>query len=132
MFLIPIPAFADNYLWLLHDGKRALVVDPGDAEPVLRTLEQHALQLESILVTHHHADHTGGVNALREQDQPTLPTSIAQELLLTPFNAPGKLLSWRLPAALMRRPMTTTPYLPPSGSGKTNSNDASLPNRCCL
>ena len=66
MFLIPIPAFADNYLWLLHDGKRALVVDPGDAEPVLRTLEQHALQLESILVTHHHADHTGGVNALRD------------------------------------------------------------------
>ncbi|MGH8857970.1 MAG: MBL fold metallo-hydrolase, partial [Polaromonas sp.] len=60
MFLIPIPAFADNYLWLLHDGKRALVVDPGDAGPVQRVLEQHALQLVSILVTHHHADHTGG------------------------------------------------------------------------
>jgi hydroxyacylglutathione hydrolase len=66
MYLIPIPAFDDNYLWLLHDGKRALVVDPGDAGPVQRTLEQHALQLESILVTHHHADHTGGVAALRE------------------------------------------------------------------
>lgn len=66
MYLIPIPAFADNYLWLLHDGKRALVVDPGDAAPVLRALAQHALQLESILVTHHHADHTGGVEALRE------------------------------------------------------------------
>lgn len=66
MYLIPIPAFADNYLWLLHDGKRAVVVDPGDAEPVLRVLKQHALQLESILVTHHHADHIGGVDALRE------------------------------------------------------------------
>ena len=66
MYLIPIPAFADNYLWLLHDDKRALVVDPGDAEPVLRALEQHALQLESILVTHHHADHTGGVDVLRQ------------------------------------------------------------------
>jgi hydroxyacylglutathione hydrolase len=66
MYLIPIPAFDDNYLWLLHDGKRALVVDPGDAGPVQRALEQHALQLESILVTHHHADHTGGVDALRE------------------------------------------------------------------
>ncbi|WP_457278632.1 hydroxyacylglutathione hydrolase [Polaromonas sp. P5_D5] len=66
MYLIPIPAFDDNYLWLLHDGRRALVVDPGDAGPVQRTLEQHALQLESILVTHHHADHTGGVDALRE------------------------------------------------------------------
>ena len=66
MHLIPIPAFADNYLWLLHDGKRALIVDPGDAEPVLRTLDQYDLQLESILVTHHHADHTGGVDALRQ------------------------------------------------------------------
>ena len=66
MYLIPIPAFADNYLWLLHNGRRALVVDPGDAEPVFRFLTQHALQLESILVTHHHADHTGGVDALRQ------------------------------------------------------------------
>ena len=64
--LIPIPAFADNYLWLLHDGKSALVVDPGDAAPVLRVLQENALQLESILVTHHHADHTGGVDELRE------------------------------------------------------------------
>lgn len=66
MYLIPIPAFADNYLWLLHDGQRALVVDPGDAEPVLQALKQHALQLTSILVTHHHVDHTGGIDALRE------------------------------------------------------------------
>ncbi|MBH2018050.1 hydroxyacylglutathione hydrolase [Polaromonas sp.] len=66
MYLIPISAFADNYLWLLHDGKRALVVDPGDAAPVLHALAQSALQLESILVTHHHADHTGGVDALRK------------------------------------------------------------------
>ncbi len=64
--LIPVPAFADNYLWMLHDGTRALVVDPGDAAPVLRVLKDNALQLESILVTHHHADHTGGVDELRE------------------------------------------------------------------
>ena len=63
--LIPSPAFADNYIWVLHDGQRALVVDPGDAAPVLQMLADHALQLESILVTHHHADHTGGVDALR-------------------------------------------------------------------
>lgn len=66
MYLIPIPAFTDNYLWLLHDGKRALVVDPGDADAVLRVLKANALQLESILVTHHHADHTAGVDALRQ------------------------------------------------------------------
>lgn len=66
MYLIPIPAFTDNYLWLLHDGERALVVDPGEAAPVQQALAQHGLQLTAILVTHHHADHTGGVAALRE------------------------------------------------------------------
>ena len=66
MYLTPLPAFADNYLWVLHDGKRATAVDPGDAGPVLQMLAQQSLQLESILVTHHHADHTGGVAALRE------------------------------------------------------------------
>ena len=51
---------------MLHDGQRALVVDPGDAQPVLDALQRQGLQLASILVTHHHADHTGGVAALRE------------------------------------------------------------------
>lgn len=64
--LIGIPAFTDNYLWLLHDGRQALVVDPGDAAPVQRVLNELQLQLTQILVTHHHPDHTGGVNALRE------------------------------------------------------------------
>jgi hydroxyacylglutathione hydrolase len=66
MKLIPLPAFQDNYLWLLHDGQRALVVDPGDAQPVRTYLERTGLQLDAILVTHHHQDHTGGVDALRE------------------------------------------------------------------
>lgn len=66
MKLIPLPAFQDNYLWLLHDGQRALVVDPGDAAPVQAFLARQGLQLEAILVTHHHPDHTGGVDTLRE------------------------------------------------------------------
>jgi hydroxyacylglutathione hydrolase len=65
MKLTPLPAFTDNYIWLLHDGRQALVVDPGDAAPVLAALQQQNLQLAAILVTHHHADHTGGVAALR-------------------------------------------------------------------
>jgi len=65
MKLLPLPAFQDNYLWLLQDGQRALVVDPGDAEPVLAGLRQAAARLDAILVTHHHGDHTGGVQALR-------------------------------------------------------------------
>lgn len=66
MNLFPLPAFQDNYLWLLQDGQRAIVVDPGDASPVLAGLHQASAQLEAILVTHHHMDHTGGVAALRE------------------------------------------------------------------
>jgi hydroxyacylglutathione hydrolase len=65
MNLIALPAFADNYIWMLHDGSQAVVVDPGDAAPVLAALDARRLQLQSILVTHHHADHVGGVDALR-------------------------------------------------------------------
>jgi hydroxyacylglutathione hydrolase len=67
MKLIPIPAFNDNYIWMLHDERRALVVDPGDAQPVLTVLAQHGLTLAAILVTHHHGDHTGGVDLLRQR-----------------------------------------------------------------
>ena len=84
MYLIPVSAFADNYLWLLHDGKRALVVDPGDAGPVLRALQASRLQLESILVTHHHADHTGGVDALRKATGATV-YGPATERIPAPF-----------------------------------------------
>jgi hydroxyacylglutathione hydrolase len=59
-----IPAFKDNYIWLLTRGKRAVVVDPGDAAPVLARLEADGLTLEGILITHHHADHQGGVAEL--------------------------------------------------------------------
>ncbi|MEB0042181.1 MULTISPECIES: hydroxyacylglutathione hydrolase [unclassified Pseudomonas] len=63
-----LPAFTDNYIWLLQDAssKRCAVVDPGDAEPVLAWLKQHPdWQLSDILVTHHHHDHVGGVTELK-------------------------------------------------------------------
>ena len=65
MTLLPLPAFDDNYIWMLHDGHQALVVDPGDEAPVLQALQTQQLQLKAILVTHHHADHVGGVEELR-------------------------------------------------------------------
>jgi len=64
MNLIPLPAFSDNYIWLLHHNGRALVVDPGDAQPVLNALASMGLVLDAILVTHHHPDHVGGVTTL--------------------------------------------------------------------
>ncbi len=65
MTLTPLPALTDNYIWMLHNGREALVVDPGEAQPVLEALERESLTLHSILVTHHHGDHTGGIQVLR-------------------------------------------------------------------
>ena len=66
----PIRAFADNYLWLLQgpaDPARAAVVDPGDAAAVMDTLIRRGLVLDTILITHHHPDHVGGVAELVER-----------------------------------------------------------------
>ena len=67
--VLAIPAFADNYLWLIHDGVHAAIVDPGDAAPVLAVLRERGLTLTAILLTHHHADHVGGVPGLLAQYQ---------------------------------------------------------------
>ena len=63
----PIAAFSDNYIWLLHDAdSTAHVVDPGDAAPVLKALDERGLSLATIILTHHHFDHVGGVQALQD------------------------------------------------------------------
>jgi hydroxyacylglutathione hydrolase len=64
--LTALRAFADNYIWMLHDGNCAVVVDPDDAAPVHKALDNFDLTLAGILVTHPHADHVGDVTALRQ------------------------------------------------------------------
>jgi hydroxyacylglutathione hydrolase len=65
MRLVPLPAFSDNYIWTVRDGAGAdLVVDPGDAAPVLAAADHDGLRPGVVLLTHHHADHIGGVAAL--------------------------------------------------------------------
>lgn len=78
-----IPAFQDNYIWLLKkpDSSDVFVVDPGDAGPVTRYLDDHNLNLAGILITHHHADHTGGVNQLKSRYNP---------IVYGPANSPFK------------------------------------------
>ena len=61
-----IPALHDNYIWAIHDGLNAVVVDPGETAPALEFLESHGLHLDAILCTHRHADHIGGIAGLRE------------------------------------------------------------------
>ena len=71
---------------MVHDGREALVVDPGDAAPVLQALRSLQLRLRTILVTHHHGDHTGGVAALREATSAPVHGP-AREAIPQPFAA---------------------------------------------
>lgn len=66
--VLHVPAFDDNYIWLIYDAAgRAVIVDPGDDEPILAALTAHRLRPAAILCTHHHHDHVGGVEAIRAQ-----------------------------------------------------------------
>ena len=65
--IVPVSAFTDNYIWVIHDQYHAVVVDPGEAKPVLSFLQQKNLKLIAILNTHHHNDHVGGNLALLQQ-----------------------------------------------------------------
>lgn len=62
--IVPVKAFKDNYVWTLRRGPHAVVVDPGEARPVLEYLEREKLALAAILATHHHPDHVGGIAEL--------------------------------------------------------------------
>lgn len=68
MNLISIPAFEDNYIWVLvDDDRRCIIVDPGESAPVLQAIKENRWQPEAILLTHHHHDHVGGVPDLLAQ-----------------------------------------------------------------
>lgn len=83
MYILYIPIFNDNYIWLILDvtQTKVIAVDPGDAPPLLEYLKQNNLQLAAILITHHHGDHTGGVAELTRHypvpvygpDNPVIP-----------------------------------------------------------
>lgn len=67
--IIPLKAFSDNYIWVIFspDDSKVAVVDPGDSRPVIEFLEENELSLDSILVTHYHNDHIGGVQELKNR-----------------------------------------------------------------
>ncbi|GGA82062.1 hydroxyacylglutathione hydrolase [Neiella marina] len=67
MTIYPIRAFQDNYIWAIHNKHNLVVIDPGDAQPVIDYCQKHQLTLVSVLITHHHRDHTGGIVQLKSQ-----------------------------------------------------------------
>ena len=69
-YIEAIPAFSDNYIWVLRKNDSVVVVDPGDPNAVESYLKKKNLKLEAILITHHHYDHTGGVIKLNEKWNP--------------------------------------------------------------
>lgn len=73
---VPVPAFEDNYIWLVSDGRYAVAVDPGEADPVRRYLGERGWRLTAILLTHHHADHVGGVADLLASQPDDLPLAV--------------------------------------------------------
>ncbi len=107
-----LPAFEDNYIWLLHNNSHAVAIDPGDPAPLETFIATHQLTLDAVLITHHHRDHTGGNARLRKRyncaiygpDNPRIPelTQLvrehdvlefpALELSLTVLETPGHTL----------------------------------------
>lgn len=65
--VVSLPAFEDNYIWVLHDAHHAVAVDPGDPAPLIAFLDAHRLALTAVFITHHHRDHTGGNIPLRQR-----------------------------------------------------------------
>lgn len=80
----PVHAFRDNYIWVIHTDRHAVVIDPGIADPVLQYLQSEKLQLIAILNTHHHSDHTGGnIELCNRFDVPVYGPSIESIPALT-------------------------------------------------
>lgn len=122
MHILPLPALADNYIWLLHDGRgSALVADPGEAAPVEAALAEHGLQLRAILLTHHHPDHVAGAAALRQRHR--VPVYAPQDErigMATHRVADGDVVAIGAPAArfrVMAIPGHTTSHVGYVGEG---------------
>ena len=80
--IVPVPAFADNYIWLVHDSAsgETAVVDPGDAEPALAEAERRGWAVTQVWNTHHHWDHSGGNLAMKQATGCTVSGPAAEDI----------------------------------------------------
>lgn len=103
MQILPIPALADNYIWRMASNGNAVVIDPGEAKPVLEHLAREQLNLTAILITHRHGDHTAGVAELARNGCPvfgpkviacvTHPVSDGQQFMVPGLNVEAKVIA---------------------------------------
>ncbi len=86
--IVPVPVLSDNYVWLIHDSRSgvAAAVDPAVAEPVLAALHDRDWTLDTILITHHHHDHVGGVAALKKATGATVVGAAGDAHRLPPLD----------------------------------------------
>src|SRR5512133_483595 len=82
MQIVPVPAFSDNYIWLVHDEEsgETAVVDPGDAAPVLAEAERRGWIITQVWNTHWHPDHTGGNVAVKEATGARISATAAENI----------------------------------------------------
>jgi hydroxyacylglutathione hydrolase len=80
--IVPVPAFADNYIWLVHDSDsgETAVVDPGDAAPALAEAQRRGWTVTQVWNTHHHWDHSGGNLAMKEATGCTVSGPAAEDI----------------------------------------------------
>ncbi len=86
--ILALKAFQDNYIWIIQQRSSFICIDPGDAAPVLAFAEQNQLELKTILITHYHADHMGGVKKLTQQFPNAMvysPESHTKHISLAPY-----------------------------------------------
>jgi hydroxyacylglutathione hydrolase len=113
MQIEPIPAFEDNYIWALRQGDEVVVIDPGDAVPVLRYLEKNGARLTAILVTHRHADHIGGIAELLARHPAPVygPALEAAEVVSHPLNDGDRLKALGLEFQVLHLPGHTLGHI---------------------
>lgn len=108
-----IPILSDNYAFLITHGKKGILIDPGAHKPILSYIDEHKLILEKILITHHHADHTGGLKVFSSNyNISVIGPGRSKIPFLTEYVEDGDVIEWEgLHFKIMEMPGHTLDHL---------------------